>query len=150
MHKLLEILAQLGLDQTVWIQLCLFITAYFFLSTFLFKPYQRNLKFRKKNTGGALEEATQLVQVTERLAMDYQGRMKKQNQAAEEVYEKIRSEGTKEEEKLILAAKAKAGALLVETKKQITSEISRTKEELRLQIPQLSKLIASRLLGRNL
>jgi F-type H+-transporting ATPase subunit b len=150
MHKLLEILGQLGLDQTVWIQLGFFILSYLFLSRFLFKPYLRNLKYRKKNTGGALNEAAQLATITERLAIDYQGKMKKQNEVADQEYSKLKSAGAKEEEKLVSEARIRANKLLDETKKKISSEVTKTKEELRTQIPQISGLIASRLLGRNL
>ena len=150
MQKLLEILSQLGLDQTVWIQLCLFVFSYIFLSQFLFRPYLRNLKFRKKNTGGALDEATQLTALTEKIASDYQGKLKKQNELADEEYSKLKSEGSQEEEKLLIAARIRANQMLDEAKKKISSEMTKTKEELRNQIPQLSSLIASRLLGRDL
>jgi F-type H+-transporting ATPase subunit b len=150
MQKLLEILAQLGLDHTVWIQLVFFIISYVFVSQFLFRPYMRNLAYRKKNTSGALDEAGKLATVTESLAMDFQGRMKKQNETAENAYGKLRAEGLLEEEKLLTAARNQATKVVEETKEKISTEIARTKEELRAQIPQLSTLIASRLLGREI
>lgn len=145
----MEILRQLGLDQTVWIQLGFFIISYFFLSQFLFKPYKRNLQFRSKNTGGALDEATQMSALNERLAMDYQGKMKKQNETAEQIYSKFKMEGAAEEGKLVAAAKESAAKALESTRAQITKEVTAAKNQLKEQIPQMSEMIASRLLGRS-
>ena len=145
----MEILRQLGLDQTVWIQLGFFIVSYVFLSQFLFKPYQRNLQFRSKNTGGALDEAAQMSASNERLAMDYQGRMKKQNETAEQIYSQLKMEGAAEEDKLVAAAKESATKLLELARVQITNEVTAAKKQLEEQIPEMSEMIASRLLGRS-
>ena len=97
-----------------------------------------------------MDEATQLSSITERLAMDYQGKIKKQNEEAELVFSRFKAEGTVEEDKIISQARSQAAQLMDETKKEIAREMSSAKEELRSQIPQISGLIASRLLGRNL
>jgi len=108
------------------------------------------LEFRKKNTGGSVEEATKLNSEADRLAMDYQGQMKRQNEAASAAYDQIKNEGLAEEEKLLAAARAAASKLLEETKKKVSLEVLEAKESLRAQIPQIGRLIASRVLGRDL
>jgi F-type H+-transporting ATPase subunit b len=146
----MEILAQLGLDQTVWIQLVFFLISYLFLSKFLFAPYMRNLEFRKKNTGGSVEEASKTAADTERLVLDYQSKMKAQNESATVVYNKLKQEAQSEEEKLVTAARAKSSELVDQTKKKIATDIAVSRDNLRGQVPQLSGLIASRVLGRDL
>jgi F-type H+-transporting ATPase subunit b len=146
----MEILRQLGVNDTIWIQLVLFLIAYFFLSQFLFKPYQRNLKYREKNTGGSVEEATQLNASAERLAMDYQGKMKSQNEQATALYEQFKSQGQAEEDRIVAAAREEAARLMEQTRIKISTDIKQAREVMRAQIPQLSGQIASRVLGRDI
>src|ERR1051326_7253553 len=101
MDQFLTILRQLGVNQTIWIQLALFLVCYFFLSQFLFKPYMANLAYRKKSTTGSAEEAVQLNKSTESLAMEYQGKVKNQNEKATSIYDKLKAEGRSQEEKLL-------------------------------------------------
>lgn len=146
----MEILKQLGVNETVWIQLGFFILSYFFLSTFVFKPYRRNLEFRKKNTSGSMEEATRLSAATEVLVMDYQGRMKSQNEKAQTIYNQLRNEALAEEEKLVAAARDRANKIIEDTRLKITREIEAGRRTLESQIPELSSLTASQVLGRDL
>ena len=146
----MEILKQLGVDQTIWIQLGFFIVSYLFLSNFLFKPYQRNLNFRKKNIPGRLEEANALSASAEKLAGDYSGKVKSQNSDALALYNKIKAEGVATEEKLLAAASEKALQVIEENRARISREITSAKVELQNQIPQLSALTAGRVLGRDL
>ncbi|MDZ4677306.1 MAG: ATP synthase F0 subunit B [Oligoflexia bacterium] len=146
----MEILAQLGVNQTLWIQLAFFIVAYLMLSNFLFKPYRRNLEYRKKNTSGTVEEATKLTASTEGLAMDYQGRMKRHNESAADIYNVLKSEGHAEEEKLLLQARERANLLIEQARKKISTDMVTAREGLRAQVPQLSSTIASQVLGRDI
>lgn len=146
----MEILAQLGVDQTFWIQLVLFLTCYFFMSQFLFKPYLRNLDYRKKNTTEAVEEAQKLMTVTDSLAMEYEGKVKKQNEEALHIYTKFKQDGVAEEQKLIATARTKAEKVVYDTNLKISLEIEQTKKELAKMIPEISRQAATKILGRNL
>ena len=146
----MEILTQLGVDKTIWIQLGFFFLSYFFLSQFLFKPYARNLEFRKKNTTVAVEEANKIMTATEFLSMDYEGKMKTQNEQFLIAYNKIKNEGHEEEQKLLAAARLRAEGMIAEAGKKIEKEIKVAREQLQKQVPELSKLTAKKLLGRDL
>ena len=150
MEQLASILKQLGVDYTLWIQLWFFFISYIALSQFLIKPYMANLEFRKKRTIINPEEATRLNSSIENLAMDYQGQVKRQNEKGTAIYEKLKAEGVAEEDRLIGAARAEASRLMDQVKKQIQTDMGTAKESLKAQVPQLSKLIASRVLGRDL
>ena len=150
MEQLASILKQLGVDYTLWIQLGFFFISYIALSQFLIKPYMANLEFRKKRTIINPEEATRLNSSIENLAMDYQGQVKRQNEKGTAIYEKLKAEGVAEEDRLIGAARAEASRLMDQVKKQIQTDMGTAKESLKAQVPQLSKLIASRVLGRDL
>ena len=146
----MSILTQLGVNQTFFIQLAFFFISYFFVSQFLIKPYRRNLEYRKKNTGGSVDEAAHLNLETERLVGEYQQKAKAQNESAQGIYEKFRAEGQQEEERIISVARKQSQDAIEQTKKKISQELSTARESLRNQVPQLSELIASRVLGRKL
>jgi F0F1-type ATP synthase membrane subunit b/b' len=146
----MSILTQLGVNQTFWIQLAYFFIAYFFVSKFLIKPYRANLEYRKKNTGGSLNEATSINSETERLVLQYQDKAKAQNETAQSVFEKLKIEAQHEEEKLISTARNHGGELVDQTKKKIIAELVAARDSLKGQVPQISELIASRVLGRKL
>ena len=150
MDQLLGILRQLGVNSTLWVQLVFFLVSYFFLSQFLFKPYMRNLEYRKKNTVGNAEEAIKLNSSAENLAMDYQGQVKAQNEKASSIYDKLKAEGLAEEERLVAQAKALASEVLEQTKRKIQEDMIAAQDALKGQIPQISRQIASRVLGRDL
>ena len=150
MDQVSSILKQLGVDNTLWIQLGYFVVCYFFMSQFLFKPYMKNLEFRKKNTKVNNEEATKLNSTIENLAMDYQGQVKRQNEKGAAIYDKLKGEGLAEEERLLSAAKKEANDVLDQIKKKIQADMIEARESLKAQSPILSKMIASRVLGREL
>ena len=145
-----KILTGLGINQTAPVMVVFFAIAYFFLNNFLIKPYEKNLEYRKKNTGGSLDEAATLNSQTEGLASEYQIKMKKQNEAAQGIYEKIKKEGMEEEDRLIAGARKLGSDLVDQAKKKVSTELLAAKESLKSQIPQLSELIASRVLGRDI
>src|SRR5579885_2037149 len=104
----MNVLTQLGVNQTLWIQLVLFLVTYLFLSQFLFKPYLRVIHARKKNTGGAVVEANQISTGAENLAAEYQQKVKQHHDEASSLYQKIRTEGVKQEEAVLTEARARA------------------------------------------
>ncbi len=146
----MAILTQLGVNQTFWIQLAYFFIAYFFVSNFLIKPYKANLEYRKKNTGGSLDQATSINNDTEKLVVQYQEKAKAQNEAAQSIFEKLKTEGQNEEDKLISAARKHGGETVDQTKKKIVAELVAARDSLKAQVPQISEMIASRVLGRKL
>lgn len=145
----MEILRQLGIDGTLWIQLAFFGVCYFFISQFIFKPYMTNLAHRKKNTTGASDEAVKLMAATDHLAMDYAGKMKDQNEQVLEVFNQIKNEGKSEEQKLITTARNRAEKLIAEANDKIAKEIQGVKTQLEKTIPELSRATAKKLLGRD-
>jgi len=143
-----QILYDLGVNQTFWIQLAYFLISYFFVSQFLIKPYKANLEFRKKNTGGSLTHASTLNVETEKLMIQYQEKAKAQNATAQTVFEKLRLEAQGEEERLIGSSRKKGNEIIDQTKKKVITELSLARDQLKAQVPLISELIASRVLGR--
>jgi F0F1-type ATP synthase membrane subunit b/b' len=146
----MSILRELGVNQTIWIQLALFFICYLSLSQLVFKPYLRNLNYRKQNTGGSFDQAAALNAETEKLALEYQHRMKEQNAAAQAVYDKLKGEGQAEEDRLIQVSRKLGQDVVEQSKKKVASELGAAQLKLKSEIPHLSELIASRVLGREI
>lgn len=145
----MEILTQLGINSTIWIQLCFFVITYMAVSQLIFKPYSRNLKYRRKHTVEAAEEANKLISHSDILALEYDEKVKHQNEKILHLFGQLKSEGVAEEHKLLLAARQNAEKMMKETNIKISKEISQASETLKKQIPEMSKTVASKLLGRN-
>lgn len=146
----MEILAQLGIDGTLWVQLVLFMISYFFMSTFIFKPYLKNLEYRKKNTTGANEEASKLMATTEHLTLEYERKMKANNETVAQIFNQFKNEGKLEEQRLISAARTKAEQNLSAANNNIEKEIQSVRAQIEKTLPEMSKTAAGKLLGRDL
>lgn len=146
----MDILAQLGIDKTVFHQLGLFLVSYFFLSKFLFQPYLRNLEYRRKNTGGSIEEAGELEAQAAVAAEKFRNELSAQNQELQAAYQKIKGEGQATQEKLLTDAREKASNLLKKNRQQIETEMAEAQKSLKKDIPEISSLVAGRVLGRDL
>ncbi|MBK9293682.1 MAG: hypothetical protein IPM57_04435 [Oligoflexia bacterium] len=146
----MEILTQLGINKTIWIQLAFFIISYLAVSQLIFKPYSRNLKFRKKQTVDAAAEANKVLSHADVLAIEYEEKLKNQNEKILHLFGQLKSEGVAEEHKLLLSARQNAEKVLNQANQKITQEVALAKKELQQKLPEFSKAAASKLLGRSL
>ena len=146
----MEILYQLGLDKTFWIQLVCFLVSGFFLSVFMFRPYLRIIEARRKSTVGATDHAAHLVAATDALVMDYEGKVRSQNEKLTDTFAEFKKRGAAEEERLLAEARARAQALMTENNARIAKEIGAAQKDLETQVPALANAIAAKVLGREL
>ena len=146
----MEILYQLGLDKTFWIQLVCFLVSGFFLSVFMFRPYLRIIDARRKSTVGATDQAAHLVAQTDALILDYEGKVRRQNEKLTETFAEFKKLGAAEEERLLAEARARAQAMMAENHARIAKEIAQVQKDLETQVPALANAIATKVLGREL
>lgn len=148
METVAEIFSQLGLNQTVWYQLVCFIVSWFFLSNFLFKPYLRNLDYRRKNSTGSASETATILEHTATLTEEYHVKLRKQNEELLSVYDEIKSKGKSQYDEAVASARQEAQRISSTTKAALAKEIASAKAALSAEVPTISKLVASRVLGR--
>lgn len=146
----MQLLYDLGLNQTVWIQLIFFLTTYVFLSRFLFRPYMRNLEYRKQNTHGNIGAVEVIRKEIQALEQNFQAEAVKQNQVTSELFGKVRKEAQSDHEARLTEAKAEASKLMTETRKKVQGEVEKARVSLKDQLPKLSAEIAGKVLGREL
>ena len=146
----MDILFQLGLNKTVIPQFVFFIVSTFFLTFFLFRPYMKILEVRRKSTSGTSEHAAHLIAATEELAMDYEGKVRTQNEKLVETFAELKKHGAVEESRILTEARLRAQDTLAKNQKQIVQELGTARVELEKQIPILAGSIASKVLGREI
>jgi len=136
-------------DLTVIWQLAIFLSLIFVLTIFVFRPVLKILEGRKQETLELERETERLLSEAEKLDSDYG-----------EIISKARSEGGVAEQRLVSEGGAEARAITSEAREEakgtirrardkIKYEGSKTSEELSKKIGEYSKMIISKVLGKN-
>lgn len=145
----MELLISLGLNQTVVIQLAIFLVTFFFLKSVVFTPYSNALIERLDRTKGGEELAFDLQKETENLKADYEVKARQINDEISKTFETHRSAANKDVEKIIGAARADAQQLVETNRAQIARELASSKDVMKSEVPKLASFMVSKLLGRN-
>jgi F0F1-type ATP synthase membrane subunit b/b' len=146
MATITNIISALGINQTLWVQLALFLFAYLFLRYFVFQPYFRAFEDRQSKTTGNQEKAEQIFSQTRELEAMYQRKARGLNADVKTIYDKARLEATIEQERIHSEAREKAKASLDKARLHIQEQVAIARAELDKQAPELSRAIAERLL----
>jgi len=116
------------IDYSIFIQIALFLLIWFFLARFVFTPFQRLLEEREQRTEGMKAEAETLLKETERLRMEYEGRITKAKEEGNSIKEAIRQEALQAREELLTHAQEDAARFLVTARQQIQEEMQKDRE----------------------
>ena len=136
-----EILKQLHLNHTFFIQFAIFAGAYTVLSRVLFQPYSKALEDREKRTKGGEELAVEIQKRAEDLRQQYETRARSVSGSVKTIFDDYRVEANRqfgdivakaraESQKLIEAARGKVGVEITEAQKQLKSEVSLVAQEI--------------------
>jgi F-type H+-transporting ATPase subunit b len=138
----------IDLDGTVFVQLAMFVIAFIALYVLVFKPMVALLDARDVAIEGAKDEAKHLdAEVLEKQA-SFEAQLKRVQSTAGEERERLRAEGQELERKLLETVRVETTQLLNDAKAQLDSESVTARSELVAQRPELARIIASRVLGR--
>ena len=146
----MELFTALGINSTLFIQIGGFLVTFIFLKLVLFDPYFRAYLERSKQTFGQVGEAEKYNAESKELEAKYAREARKINEEYKMIYDKIRSEAMKTYEAKLAAAREEAKANIENSRKQISKAADSAKEEVKKELPQISALISSRLLGKEL
>lgn len=144
----MEILSQLGVNQTVVVQFVIYILIFFSMAFWVFKPYALAEEQRELKTKGA-----------DQLAGEFQKKANEYNllyaQKAKEINEKIQEIFTKEKEQALLACDSIVNQARSESQRHFEDEVQKLKINMNqvsldmdAQVPQISALITNKLLGK--
>jgi F-type H+-transporting ATPase subunit b len=145
MENLLQVLK---LDATILPQFLIFLIAYLALSQLVFKPYLKAFDRRREATVGGKEIADQLILETQNIHYNYETKAREINTEINSIFANARKEATKLQDEIVLSARAESEKLLKKSREEISNHVSRTREELKKQVPEISQAISDRLLGK--
>lgn len=146
----MDIIANLGVDLTIFFQFVSFLVGYFFLYFLVFKPYMKAYEERERRTEGTEEVAERLLTDTKDLQTEYQVKAQQLNAQYKSLYDKSRTEALKAHDQMVSEARANALQLLEKTRDQLNGEVGKAQEQIDKMTPEVAKEIASKLLGKEL
>lgn len=115
----MQILLQLGANQTVFIQFIIFIITISFLTIFVYGPYFKAYDQRMKQTKGADEVAYETQEEAKKIESIFQARAREINEKIKNVYEASKSQAVGVVTNILNEAKASAAGLTDKARKEI-------------------------------
>lgn len=124
------ILAQLGLDQTFYIQLAVFTVIFFIIPNVFFKPFQKLIESRHEKTVADRERAEELVKQANAKLEEFKSRMTEERARARSEYERVISEVKSEEAKILSSARDEAKKITQAAMESIQNQSTQLKRSL--------------------
>ncbi len=137
----MEILQQLGANQSAIIQFFIFAIAIAFLTTFVFGPYFKAYDQRLLKTKGAENVAKDTIEETKNLNLIFQSKAREVNDKIKSVYNAESEAAKKTAEELLKTAKAESSKIIETSRQQLSTQVAQSAS----QVQTLSKDIAQQL-----
>lgn len=137
-------------DQTVFVQLLIFLSVLVSLNLLVFKPLLKVLQLRRSKTEGDQKRIEEIQAKATAVMKEYEEKIKQARLEAFRVKEEIRREGEAETTRIIQEARQAGFAQLEKIKKEIEDSCKMAEKDLELQAEVLSRSIAEKVLGRSL
>ena len=137
----MEILQQLGANQSAIIQFFIFAISIAFLTVFVFNPFFKAYDVRLQKTKGVESVAKDTIEETKNLNLIFQSKARESNDKIRSIYDAEKNVAQKTAEDIIKTAKADADKLVASSRNEITSQVAQSKS----QVASLSQEIAAQL-----
>lgn len=141
-----EILKQLHLDGTFFIQLAIFAVAYGFLSRVLFQPYAKALDERENRTKGGEDLAIELHKKANELRQQYESKARLVSGDVKTIFDDYRAQANIEISQILTKARAESQRLIEAASKKVGLEIAEAQQQLSSEIPLVMQEISRKLL----
>ncbi|MCS6927220.1 MAG: ATP synthase F0 subunit B [Candidatus Binatia bacterium] len=137
-------------DWTFVFQIVLFLILWTVLRRLLFDPHLVVLRDREQRTTGALQEANRLRAAAEEMAEHYKAQLSRARAQSLQEVDRTYREAEEQARALLEAARADAARTTAEIRERIRYEIEAARQRLTTHIPEFSRTIAEKLVGRPL
>lgn len=144
----MEILTALGVDSTLGIQFIIFLVAYVFLTTLVFKPYHRAYEERVKRTEGNTDLAERILTESKDLELQFEQKARALNNETKIIFDHSRTEAMKEYDRMVSQARDRAKSIMEKTRLQIGHEFESARAELNKEIPGITKTVVQKMMGQ--
>ncbi|MGE0681842.1 MAG: hypothetical protein AB7P69_13210 [Candidatus Binatia bacterium] len=137
-------------DWTFLFQIILFLGLWTFLRRFLFEPNFSILRSREERSAGALQEASRVRAEAEALGEQYKARLTEARMGATQQVDALYREAEAQAQSLIDSARTEATQTATRMRETLQKEVADARRALEERIPDFSREIAHKLLGRSL
>ena len=138
----------LSVDQTLVIQLVIFLVALFLLNRLVFRPLLGVWDRREELTAGTLREAEEMTRKAESAISEYNEKLAEARAQATETRNELRQRGQAESSKMLLEAREAAQAELEGARGTLESEVAKIRTDLQGEIESLAGEISERVLRK--
>lgn len=146
----MAILDTLGLNNTLFIQLAIFVVTYLVFSTLVFKPYLASHIKRAAMTNFGEATASHLLSETKDITLKYEFKAREVSEHIDKVFDSARLEAQHQYDEVVKKARDEAEKKLLAARKEIDQTVQRVRGELTQGIPGVSVEISNKLLGKQI
>jgi F0F1-type ATP synthase membrane subunit b/b' len=147
-HPFLKISDEIAFNDTLVIQLVIFLAAYFILKPLLWQPMLAELDRRRSLTRGQKDQAELEEAEIIRLENEYTERIRAARLAASEERTKTRAAAQEASKSLLDSAKAEAGKAVASIRGEISAASKKAREDLNAEADSTAKVMTAKILGR--
>lgn len=143
-----EILAQLGVDYTFFVQLAIFVAIFFIIPGLFFKPFQKLIESRHQKTVADRERAEELVKQANAKLEEFRTKITEERMRARAEHERVLAAVKAEEAKIISTAREEAKKITQTSLETIQGQSALLKRALEADVEglalQISELLTKR------
>ncbi len=143
----MEILSQLGANQSAFIQFFLFIVAISFLTIVVYKPYFKAYDQRHKLTKGADQVAFETQDEAKKLSQVYASRAREINEKLNIIFNTSKSESMRSAGIVVDSAKTAVVQTTESARKEIQSQKQNAEQQLKTVVQEVSESIVQKMMG---
>ncbi len=143
----MEILSQLGANQSAFIQFFLFVIAISFLTVVVYNPYFKAYDQRHKLTKGADQVASETQDEAKKLSQVYASRAREINEKLNAIFNTSKAESAKSAGIVIDLAKTAINQTNETARKEIQTQKQNAELQLKDVVQEVSESIVQKMLG---
>ncbi len=147
MNVVLQILLQLGANETVFIQFSLFVVTILFLTVVVYGPFFKAYDQRMNQTKGADQVADETQNEAKKLEVIYQSKAREINEKIKSIYENIRKGAVDQVSQVVSAGKTEVTDKADQARGQIQTQKNNAEKDLALVSQEVAAEISKKLTG---
>ena len=142
------ILEQLGINQTLFVQLVIYAGVFLILSQIYFKPFLKLIEARHKKTVQDREAAEQMMSQAEAKFADYTKRLQDARIQAKAQVDAVLEQAKKEESEILANARNEAKKITQEATQQLQQQADKLRKDLDVEVESMARAVSEKLLLR--
>lgn len=143
-----DIIQQLELNRTFFLQLMIFIGTFLILGNIYFKPFLALFQLRHKRTVEDRAAAEKIMAVANAQFEEYRKKLHDERLAAKKEYDEIVAAARKEEASVLAHAREEAKKITQEANESIAKQREQLKKQIEADVESMARGISERLLSR--